>query len=71
MTWLKEILSICQEKTASNKVSRDKALNIAENSKYWELASMVYKFFDTKSALLADISGSGSGVKAKFCQINN
>ena len=71
MTWLKEILSICQEKTASNKVSRDKALNIAENSKYWELASMVYKFFDTKSALLADISGSGCGVKVKFCQINN
>ena len=37
-------------RTASDKVSRDKAFNIAKNSKYQGnhcgLASMVYKFFD-------------------------
>ena len=45
-------------RTASDKVLRDKAFNIAKNPKYDEyqrgLASMVYKFFDKKSA--------GSGV---------
>ena len=45
-------------RTASDKVLRDKAFNIAKNSKYdgyqRGLASMVYKFFDQKSA--------GSGV---------
>ena len=39
--------------TASDKVSRDKALNIAKNPKYdgyqRGLASVVYKFFDTPS----------------------
>ena len=39
--------------TASDKVLRDKAFNIAKNSKYdgyqIGLASMVYKFFDKKS----------------------
>ena len=39
--------------TASDKVSRDKAFNIAKNPKYdgyqRGLASMVYKFFDKKS----------------------
>ena len=44
---------------ASDKVSRDKAFNIAENPKYdgylRRLSSMVYKFFDKKSA-------SGSGI---------
>ena len=43
---------------ASDKVLRDKAINVAKNPKYdgyqrW-ISSMVYKFFDTKSA--------GSGV---------
>ena len=45
-------------RTASDKVLRDKAFNIAKNSKYdgyqRVLASMVYKSFDKKSA--------GSGV---------
>ena len=40
-------------RTASDKVSRDKAFSIAKNSKYdgyqRGLASMVYKFFDEKS----------------------
>ena len=39
-------------RTASDKVLRDKAFNIAKNSKYngyqRGLASMVYKFFDKK-----------------------
>ena len=41
-------------RTASGKVLRDKAFNIAKNPKYngyqKVLASMVYKFFDKKSA---------------------
>ena len=45
-------------RTASDKVLRDKAFNIAKNPKYdgykRALASMVYKFFDKKS--------KGSGV---------
>ena len=47
-------------RTASDKVLRDKAFNIAKNPKYdgyqRELASMVYKFFDKKSA----VSGIGN-----------
>ena len=43
-----EILKIWQKRTASDKVLRDKAFNIAKNPKYDEyqrgLASMVYKF---------------------------
>ena len=39
-------------RTASDKILRDKAFNIAKNSKYdgyhSGLASMVYKFFDKK-----------------------
>ena len=46
---------------------RDKAFNIAKNPKYdgyqRDLASMIYKFFDKKSASLADKSASGSGIK--------
>ena len=46
------------KRVASDKVLRNKAFNIAKNTKYdWyqrELASMVYNFFDKKSA--------GSGV---------
>ena len=53
-------------RTASEKVLRNKAFNIAKNSKYDEyqrgLASMVYNFFDKKFALLADKSAAGSGV---------
>ena len=41
-------------RTACDKILRDKALNIAKNPKYdgyqRGLASMVYKFFDKKSA---------------------
>ena len=47
-------------KTASDKVLRDKAFNIAKNPKHdgyqRDLASMVYKFFDKKS--------SDSGIKS-------
>ena len=53
-------------RTVSDKVLRDKAFNIAKNTKYdgyqRGLASMVYKFFDKKSASLTDKSVSGSGV---------
>ena len=53
-------------RAASDKVLRDKAFSIAKNSKYdgyqRGLASMVYKFFDKKSALLADKFAAGSGV---------
>ena len=42
------------KRTAADKVLRDKALNIAKNSKYDRykrgLASIVYKFFDKKTA---------------------
>ena len=55
-----------KRKTFSDKFLRDKAFNIAKNPKYdgYErgLASMVYKFFDKKSASLTDKSVSGSGV---------
>ena len=51
----------------SGKILRDKAINIAKNPKYdgyqHGLASMVYKFFDKKSALLGDKSSSNSGIK--------
>ena len=53
-------------RAASDKVLRDKAFNVAKNTKYDRyqrgLASMVYKLFDRKSALLSDKSLSGSGV---------
>ena len=52
--------------TACDRILRDKAFNIAKNSKYdgyqRGLASMVYKFFDKKSASLTDKSVSGSGI---------
>ena len=51
-------------RTASDKVLKDKAFNIAKNPKYdgyqRELASMVYKFFDKKS------TGSGVNIPLKF-----
>ena len=50
----------------SDKVLRDKEFNIAKNPNYGGyqrgLASIVYKFFDKKSASLPDKSVSGSGV---------
>ena len=55
-----------EKRTASNKVLRDKAFNIAKNSKYngyqRGLASMTYNFFDKKSTSLLAKSVSGSGV---------
>ena len=51
-------------RTASDKVLRDKAFNIANNPKYdgyqRGLASMVYKFFDKKS------KGSGANISLEF-----
>ena len=53
-------------RTASDKVLRDKAFNIAKNLKYdgyqRGCTSMVYKFFNKKSASLADKPNKGSGV---------
>ena len=61
-------------RTASDRILRDKAFNIAKNAKYdghqKVLASMVYKFFDKKSASLTrsetlatrDKSLSGNGI---------
>ena len=61
MTWL------ITRRTTSDKILRDKAFNIAKNPEYDGYqrgpALMVYKFFDKKSALLADKSASGSGIK--------
>ena len=58
-----------KRRTASDKVLRDKAFNIAKNSKYdgyqRGLASMVNNFLDKKSALLPDKSVSGSGVNTE------
>ena len=54
-----------KRRTGSDKILRDKALNIAKSPKYdgyqRGIASMVYKFFDKNSASLTDISVSGSG----------
>ena len=54
------------KRAASDRILRDKAFNIAKSSKYdgyqRGLASMVYKFFDQKSALLRDKSVSGNGI---------
>ena len=55
-----------KRRTFSDKILRDKAFNITKNHKYdgyqrW-LASMVYKFFDKKSALLTDKFVAGGGV---------
>ena len=50
----------------SDKILRDKAFNVFKNPKYdgyqRELASMVYKFFDKKSAFLTDKSVADGGV---------
>ena len=56
------------KRTVSDKILRNKAINIAKDSKYdgyqRGLASMVYKFFDEKSAFLADKPTKGSDVTA-------
>ena len=66
------------QRTASDKFLRDTAFNNAKNPKFdghqRELASMVYKIFDKKSASLADKSVSGSGVNIELKhneQLNN
>ena len=55
-----------KRRTASDKVLRDKAFNIAKNPKYHAYqrgnASMVYKFSNKRLASLTDKSVSGSGV---------
>ena len=55
------------KRTIADKILRDKAFNIAKDTKYdgyqRGLASMVYKFFDKKSASLADKSIVRSGAK--------
>ena len=54
------------KRTVADKSLRNKAFNIAKNKKYdgyqRGLGSVVYKFFDKKSASLADKSTKGSGV---------
>ena len=59
-------------RTASDKVLRDKAFNIAKNPKYdgyqRGLASMVYKFFNKKSASLTDRSAKSGGVNNEIKQ---
>ena len=59
-------------RTASNKVLRDKAFNIAKNPKYdgcqRGFASMVYTFFNKKSTSLTDKSAKGGSVNNKIKQ---
>ena len=59
LRWFKDLV----RRTASNRVLRDKAFNIAKNRKYdgcqRGLASMVYKCFDKKS------KGSGVNIEVK------
>ena len=60
--------------TQSVKVLKDKGFKIASDPKYdgyqRELDSMVYKFFDKKSALLNKFSGSGITKKPNY-QLEN
>ena len=55
-------------RTAADKILRDKAFNIAKDKKYdgyqRVLASMVYTFFDKKTATLTDKSAAGNGIKS-------
>ena len=59
-------------RTASDKVLKDKAFNIAKNLNYNEyqrgLASMTYKCFDKKSASLSDKSAKGGSVNNEIKQ---
>ena len=56
MTWLKDLA----KRTASDKVLRDKAFDIAKNPKYdgyqRGVASMVYKFYDKKRFLVQQLN---------------
>ena len=60
------------KRTASDKVLRDKAFNIAKNPKYdgyqRGLASIVYKFFDKKTA---SRNGIKNEIKHSTKSINN
>ena len=60
------VVKILQKELFQIKILRNKTFNIAKDTKYdgyqRGLASMVYKFFDKKSASLADKSTKGSGV---------
>ena len=59
-------------RTASDKVLRDKAFNIAKYHGYERgLPSMVYKFFDKKLASLTDISGKGGGFNNELNKMKN
>ena len=62
------------KRTVADKILKNKAFNIAKDPKYdghqRVLASMVYKFFDKKSASLADLSTKGSGVNTKLAPQN-
>ena len=57
MIWYRHFKDL-PRRTDSDKALRDKAFNIAKNPKYdgyqRGLTSMVYNFFDKKSASLAD-----------------
>ena len=63
-----------RKRTVADKILRNKAFNIAKDPKYngyqRGLASMIYKFFDKKSASLADKSTEGSGVNTKLTPQN-
>ena len=62
------------KRTVADKILRNRAFNIAKDPKYdgyqRGLASMVYKFFDKKFALLADKSTEGSSVDTKLTAQN-
>ena len=62
------------KRTQSDKFLRDKVFKMATDPKYDAyqrgLASMVYKFFDKKSALLNKFSGSGIANKSNY-QLTN
>ena len=59
-------------RTAADKALRDKAFDIAKIPRYdgyqRDLASMVYTFFDKKTASLADKSAAGCAVKNEIMQ---
>ena len=60
-------------RTASDKVLRDKAFNVAKNPKYdgyqRGLTSMVYTFFDKRSVSLTNKSAKGDGANNEIEQI--
>ena len=60
-------------RTASDKVLRDKAFNVAKNPKYdgyqRGLTSMVYTFFDKRPVSLTNKSAKGDGANNEIKQI--